>query len=622
MSTQQGKTTMHNTPLASFSSIDDPQLPVEVIRVIKDRLGDIPSSGIAAGQAVASAIFYLLGRHDGVFNDIDVFLPKSSDIDKLMGESWNPKLRADNDLVTLTHGYRETGFSSPVFKKGHYYIIGSCYLGNVNIVVVENFNHSQIGAQDIIGGFDINACEAAIDLESMTLTVSDAFRDFIKHWVLDVTTYHTPAHTALRIARKSRALNARVNSTVMLRLQTMLAIAEAEERHYSLNYTRGMLMAEKNAEKAANEPLVCEHFTFRDVTIQIPMEEEEEEFMTLMQLSPKACHDGVVGAYMSVISFLGAPDFSVAAAIFPYLWDRVANKGDDSAVKWLIKEATARDAMKRDWLSRPQSEEEEAIYAEACERGERRDALLLIFICALRHHNPRVFKSQSTCINRALKMAEKHPLAFSKNEKHLTSLDDAILFGKNLNWLEKKRLHLVIGMYEDNAALLPSLSSRQYKAALTPILDAIFSRMENERVTPIGYKLISALNATGKIKVTELTSELEMLEQGYAQKHCVGGYFHQVKSRQCIILDVLTPEDKKYTVEYRVITRDGEFGFTKNQCKGVNNRPMPQEIKKLLPEFFSDNGHEKEWFLKNTYASQRGLQGNEIDFDYDDDIPF
>ena len=211
---------------------------------------------------------------------------------------------------------------------------------------------------------------------------------------------------------------------------------------------------------------------------------------------------------------------------------------------------------------------------------------------------------------------------FSKNEKHLTSLDDAILFGKNLNWLEKKRLHLVIGMYEDNTTLLPALSNRQYKAALMPILDAIFSRMENERVTPIGEKLVNALNATGKIKVTELTSELEMLEQGYAQKHCVGGYFHQVKSRQCIILDVVTPEEKKYTVEYRVVTRDGEFGFTKNQCKGVNNRPMPQEIKKLLPEFFSDNGHEKEWFLKNTYASQRGLQGNEIDFDYDDDTHF
>lgn len=620
MSTQQGKTTMHNTPLASFSSIDDPQLPVEVIRVIKDRLGDIPSSGIAAGQAVASAIFYLLGLHDGVFNDIDVFLPKSSDIAKLMGESWNPKLRADNDLVSLTHGYRETGFSSPIFKKGHYHIIGSCYLGNVNIVVVHNYNHSTIGAQDIIGGFDINACEAAIDLESMKLTVSDAFRDFIKHWVLDVTTYHTPAHTALRIARKSRALNARINNTAMLRLQTMLAIAEAEEQRYSLKYTRGMLMAEKNAEKAMGEPLVCEHFTFRDITIEMSM--EDGEAITLMQLSPKACHEAVLNAYMSVISFLGAPESSVAAAIFPHLWERVANKGDDSAVKWLIEEATARDAMKRDFLSPPQSEEEEALYAEASERGERRDALLTIFICALRHHNPRVFKSQSTCINRALKMAEKHPLAFSKNEKHLTSLDDAILFGKNLNWLEKKRLHLVIGMYEDNTALLPALSNRQYKTALMPILDAIFSRMENERVTPIGEKLVNALNATGKIKVTELTSELEMLEQGYAQKHCVGGYFHQVKSRQCIILDVVTPEEKKYTVEYRVVTRDGEFGFTKNQCKGINNRPIPQELKKLLPEFFSDNGNEKGWFFENTYDQQRGLQGNNPDFDYDDDIPF
>ena len=108
-------------------------------------------------------------------------------------------------------------------------------------------------------------------------------------------------------------------------------------------------------------------------------------------------------------------------------------------------------------------------------------------------------------------------------------------------------------------------------------------------MTPIGEKLVNALNATGKIKVTELTSELDMLEQGYAQKHCVGGYFYQVKSRQCIILDVLTPEDKRYTVEYRVNTRDGEFGFTKNQCKGINNRPMPQALKKLLPEKCSKN---------------------------------
>ena len=49
---------------------------------------------------------------------------------------------------------------------------------------------------------------------------------------------------------------------------------------------------------------------------------------------------------------------------------------------------------------------------------------------------------------------------------------------------------------------------------------------------------------------------------------------------------------------------------------------MPQALKKLLPEFFSDNGHEKDWFFENTYASQRGLQMNNPDFDYDDNIPF
>ena len=595
----------------TVASLYDPALPARVKALLTEEFGELPRCGIAAGQAVASAIFALMGKHEGVFNDIDVFVRHKNDVARLIGESWRNKMRTKS-VTRMEFGYRSSEFSSPVFSKGSYAIQGCCYIGRINLVAVESMNGN--GDFDILSGFDINACEAALNLETGELSFTPAFEDFLTHWVLDVTTYFTPAHTALRLAKKMKALDARLNRTAMLRLQTVMAVVETSQRYCNTEFTGGMMMAEEKTEQAINEPLISEHFTFRYQTIEF-----DDGPVRLMQMSPKASEPMVLSAIDTMFNFFGNGYHTIGLGVFSYVWHRVFEKKDMTPFNWLHGTATQLGVMTPEYgfgRGGPDGEDADARY-------DLRYLLMVLFFASLKGSDREALVSRTTCMERAFRMFTKHERFLYTEPLKNATLPDILTMAKNINWLEKNRYHYVIGYYEtDNIAFLPALHRQDFSVAIKPIIARMEKTMLSNTVPSRGEALASAINANGRLHVTEVLNERDLVVLGAQQRHCVGGYFSHMKSGSKVIFRAVGDDGNLYTLSYDILKKDGEIALQRGMCKGLANCRLPEPLLDSAPRFFSESGHDEDWFLSQPAQQNHDGSMREEDFDFDDDIPF
>jgi len=81
-------------------------------------------------------------------------------------------------------------------------------------------------ALQILEGFDINACEIALDTHLEKVVWTPAFQDFLYSKTLRATYLGTPMHTAVRLSKKAKELNfSSLNmEEEMTRLQSMRAV--------------------------------------------------------------------------------------------------------------------------------------------------------------------------------------------------------------------------------------------------------------------------------------------------------------------------------------------------------------------------------------------------------------
>lgn len=177
----------------------------KALESIKSKWG-LPSSGLLAGGSLANLMWELVSGNKAIINDIDIFqydgkIDKSTNIDK----SESLFLFKEHD-VKYHEEYQGMGMS--ISTKDRYVITGAEKDGIFNNV---KYVSTDKDPSFVIRSFDINCTAVGYSIEEDRFFWTEEFEDFLKTGNLKVVNANTPSHTAIRIAKKSKELNANLD---------------------------------------------------------------------------------------------------------------------------------------------------------------------------------------------------------------------------------------------------------------------------------------------------------------------------------------------------------------------------------------------------------------------------
>ena len=174
----------------------------QAIDRIKSEWG-LPLHGFVAGGAIANIVWELVSGNKAVVNDIDIFV-----FDGIEKELDNDKKSLFNYQEKETKYYEDyNGMNFNNYTKDFYSIVESERDDMFNTI---RYKSNTSDPSLIIKSFDINATRIGYDIDNDKLYWTSEFEDFLKTGELKVSNIMTPSHTAVRIAKKSKELNAKL----------------------------------------------------------------------------------------------------------------------------------------------------------------------------------------------------------------------------------------------------------------------------------------------------------------------------------------------------------------------------------------------------------------------------
>ena len=174
----------------------------QAIDRIKSEWG-LPLHGFVAGGAIANIVWELVSGNKAVVNDIDIFV-----FDGIEKELDNNKKTLFNYQEKETKYYEDyNGMNFNNYTKDFYSIVESERDDMFNII---KYTSNTSDPSLIIKSFDINATRIGYDIDNDKIYWTSEFEDFLKTGELKVSNLMTPSHTAVRIAKKSKELNAKL----------------------------------------------------------------------------------------------------------------------------------------------------------------------------------------------------------------------------------------------------------------------------------------------------------------------------------------------------------------------------------------------------------------------------
>lgn len=177
------------------------ELGRKAVEIIRSKWG-LPYSGFIAGGSIANLVWELVSGKKAIINDIDIFvLDGITDYVDCGFFSYKNK-----DIKYYENEYSQ--LNSLVFVKNFYTIIESEKNGIFNTIKYRSNNEDK---SLIIKSFDINATMIGYSIDDDKLYWEKDFEDFLKTGELKVTNLMTPSHTAIRIVKKSKELNAKLD---------------------------------------------------------------------------------------------------------------------------------------------------------------------------------------------------------------------------------------------------------------------------------------------------------------------------------------------------------------------------------------------------------------------------
>ena len=188
----------------------------QAIDRIKSEWG-LPIHGFLAGGAIANIVWELVSNNKAVVNDIDIFIfdgiEKELDTDKNSLFSYQEK-------ETKYYEDNYTGMNFNNYTKDFYSIVESEREDIFNTI---RYKSNTSDPSLIIKSFDINATRIGYDIDNDKLYWTSEFEEFLKTGELKISNIMTPSHTAVRIAKKSKELNAKLEEFEFKLLQYALS---------------------------------------------------------------------------------------------------------------------------------------------------------------------------------------------------------------------------------------------------------------------------------------------------------------------------------------------------------------------------------------------------------------
>lgn len=167
-------------------------------RQLEDRSGGrLPTHGFLAGGAVANLILAATWQKEYPVNDLDIF---EGEIDPLPLSSRCP--------FRCTRYELDESYRKPRLVRSGYRVLRTERDGMLNRITIRKTLPAFGDARHmmVLNGFDLNCCQAGIDLESGNLYWTPAFETFLRDGQLRVSSPVTPMHTAIRLAKKQEEL--------------------------------------------------------------------------------------------------------------------------------------------------------------------------------------------------------------------------------------------------------------------------------------------------------------------------------------------------------------------------------------------------------------------------------
>lgn len=174
----------------------------QAIDRIKSEWG-LPLHGFVAGGAIANIVWELVSGNKAVVNDIDIFV--FDGIEKELDTNKKSLFNYQEKETKYYEDYNGMNFNN--YTKDFYSIVESERDDMFNTI---KYTSNTSDPSLIIKSFDINATRIGYDIDNDKLYWTSEFEDFLKTGELKVSNLMTPSHTAVRIAKKSKELNAKL----------------------------------------------------------------------------------------------------------------------------------------------------------------------------------------------------------------------------------------------------------------------------------------------------------------------------------------------------------------------------------------------------------------------------
>jgi len=196
----------------------------KAVSILKSRF-ELPESGLLAGGSLGNVIWELVSGNKAVINDIDIFILK--DIIEYSDNKERPLFEYKEEETNYFEEYSGMAWSTKT--KGYYKIIEAKKEDYNNII---DYVSTTSDPLIVINSFDINCTRVGYSLENDEFYWSEEFVDFLKTGQLKVSNLKTPAHTALRLVKKSKELNAKLDDFELKLIQHVILYSFSDVLRY------------------------------------------------------------------------------------------------------------------------------------------------------------------------------------------------------------------------------------------------------------------------------------------------------------------------------------------------------------------------------------------------------
>jgi hypothetical protein len=182
------------------------ELAKRAVQEIKSKWG-LPESGLLAGGSIANLVWEYHSGNKAKINDIDIFQFVGLEEKPESGTNKKSLFQWEQKDERWYEDYRGMmNFDS--YTKNFYKIVESQTEGNFNHIT---YRANTEDPKIIIDSFDINATRIGYSIDRDEYYWTPDFEEFLKTGKLKSCNVSTPCHTAVRIAKKSKELNAIVD---------------------------------------------------------------------------------------------------------------------------------------------------------------------------------------------------------------------------------------------------------------------------------------------------------------------------------------------------------------------------------------------------------------------------